>query len=452
MRKLGKFFRLIQNEYIKILKKISTWIMLVLILVVCVGYFGISKIAEYEINNSMYAMTDEDYAEQLQSDLAYAKETKYEGWEADAGEYQFCLDHEIYRYDWRRQAVNAAFHDVTDADAAESLKKAAIDGDWKTYFQYNLDALPDGSQEDESAWLMQYCIDHDIAPDENDKTYQLAEKLSSAKAELAGYERQKENGASVDAAKYQDAKDHVQLYTYRLEHNILLDVSENQDWFNTGVLNFWTVFGSSYRVLTFVGILMIMICGAIVSSEFSQGTIKFLLINPVKRWKILAAKYLTAISFGYGMLLLTYLISALGSMLLYGTGQLDAQYLYVSAGAVKSMSGFVYILRNYMLSSVNILVMSTLAFAISSLVRNTALSVGIGMGAMLGGNLVVTILSAFRLDWARFLIFSNTDLVAIAQGDSPFMGHTVGFALCILGIHLFIFLLTAWDGFVRREV
>ena len=97
MHKLGKFFRLIQNEYIKILKKISTWIMLVLILVVCVGYFGISKIAEYEINNSMYAMTDEDYAEQLQSDLAYAKETKYEGWEADAGEYQFYLDHEIYR-------------------------------------------------------------------------------------------------------------------------------------------------------------------------------------------------------------------------------------------------------------------------------------------------------------------------------------------------------------------
>ena len=152
------------------------------------------------------------------------------------------------------------------------------------------------------------------------------------------------------------------------------------------------------------------------------------------------------------MLLLTYLLSGLGSMLLFGTDNLGAQYFYVSSGTVKSMPGFVYILRNYMLSSVNILVMSSLAFAISSLVRNTALSVGIGMGAMLGGSLIVTILSAFRLDWARFLIFSNTDLIAISQGNSAFMGQTVGFALCVLGVHLFIFLLTAWDGFVRREV
>lgn len=450
MRKLGKFIRLVQNEYIKILKKVSTWIMLILILVVCVGYFGVSKIAEYQVKNNRYEMSEQDWKEQLNSNLTYAKETKYEGWEADVAEYQFCLDHEIFQYDWRRTAVTAVFHEVQDAAVAESLKTAIINEDWKAYFQYMLDAAPEGTEED--GWLYQYCIDHNLKPDREDATYRLAAQLSTAKAELASMEQQKENGVSVDANKYQKLKDNVQLYTYRLDHSITFDVSENTGWFNSGTLNFWTVFSDSYRVLTFVGILMIMVCGAIVSSEFSQGTIKFLLINPAKRWKILAAKYVTAITFGYCMLLLTYLLSGLGSMLLFGTDNLGAQYFYVSSGAVKSMPGFVYILRNYMLSSVNILVMSSLAFAISSLVRNTALSVGIGMGAMLGGSLIVTILSAFRLDWARFLIFSNTDLIAISQGNSAFMGQTVGFALCVLGVHLFIFLLTAWDGFVRREV
>ena len=112
MRKLGKFIRLVQNEYIKILKKVSTWIMLILILVVCVGYFGVSKIAEYQVKNNSYEMSEQDCKEQLNSNLTYAKETKYEGWEADVAEYQFCLDHEIFQYDWRRTAVTAVFHEV----------------------------------------------------------------------------------------------------------------------------------------------------------------------------------------------------------------------------------------------------------------------------------------------------------------------------------------------------
>ena len=86
MRKLGKFIRLVQNEYIKILKKVSTWIMLILILVVCVGYFGVSKIAEYQVKNNRYEMSEQDRKEQLNSNLTYAKETKYEGWEADVAD------------------------------------------------------------------------------------------------------------------------------------------------------------------------------------------------------------------------------------------------------------------------------------------------------------------------------------------------------------------------------
>lgn len=449
MLKLGKFLRLVQNEYIKILKKSSTWIMLVLILTVCIGYFAISKVAEYEVESYTYEETDEEYRDQLNSDLIRVKEAKNEGWENEAAMYQFCLDHEIYGLCWEHMAVAAAFHEAEGADA-EALKQAVIDGNWKVYYQYLLDH--DAGADVGDSWLYRYCIDHDLKPDYQDKTYTLAVTLGRTKSEIAKMEQQKESGVAVDAAKLQELQDEALVYTYRLDHNIPFDVSENTGWFNSSVLNFWTVFSDSYRVLTFAGILMIMVCGAIVSSEFSQGTIKFLLINPVKRWKILAAKYVTAVTFGYCMLLLTYLIAGIGSMLLFGADNLGAQYYYVSSGTVKSMSGFVFILRNYMLSSVNLLVMSTLAFAISSLVRNTALSVGIGMGAMLGGNLLVSILAAFRMDWARFLLFSNTDLIGISQGDAPFMGQTVGFALCVLGVHMFIFLLTAWDGFVRREV
>ena len=96
--------------------------------------------------------------------------------------------------------------------------------------------------------------------------------------------------------------------------------------------------------------------------------------------------------------------------------------------------------------------MASLAFALSSLVRSAALAIGVGMFAMLGGNIVISVMSLLKLDWGRFLIFSNTDLLTIINGNAPFMGQTVGFAVGVIVVHIFTFLLIAWDGFIRREV
>ena len=106
----------------------------------------------------------------------------------------------------------------------------------------------------------------------------------------------------------------------------------------------------------------------------------------------------------------------------------------------------------YLIGSVNLIVMGTLAFAISSLMRNSAVAIGISVFAMLAGNTMVTFLGTIlQQDWARFFIFANTDLNAIMTGTSIFPNMTVGFSLCVIAVHMVIFFLTAWDGFMRRE-
>jgi len=40
----------------------------------------------------------------------------------------------------------------------------------------------------------------------------------------------------------------------------------------------------------------------------------------------------------------------------------------------------------------------------------------------------------------------------IINNQTPFLGHTVGFALIVTAVYMVVFLLTAWDAFVRRDV
>ena len=53
--RLGKFINLVKNEYIKLMLKKSTWIMLILLLIGCIGYPFVVKFAEYQISGDDYS-------------------------------------------------------------------------------------------------------------------------------------------------------------------------------------------------------------------------------------------------------------------------------------------------------------------------------------------------------------------------------------------------------------
>jgi ABC-2 type transport system permease protein len=151
------------------------------------------------------------------------------------------------------------------------------------------------------------------------------------------------------------------------------------------------------------------------------------------------------------MLVLAYIVSALFTALFFGMPE-KAAALSVSDGVVKIVPAFLHVAKRYLLNSVNIIVMASLAFAISSLIRSSALAIGISMFTMFCGNIVNIIMSQAGLDWGRFLIFANTNLGSIVEGQSSYANHSPTFALIVIAVHMFIFLLTAWDGFIRREV
>ena len=90
--RLGKLINLIKNEYIKISLKKSTWIMLIILLIGCIGYPFAVKFAEYQLVGDNYSDSEEYSIDDYKEQIAYLKDVKTEGWE----NVLLCIQYKIY--------------------------------------------------------------------------------------------------------------------------------------------------------------------------------------------------------------------------------------------------------------------------------------------------------------------------------------------------------------------
>lgn len=440
---MARFFRLVKNEYIKVFKKLSTKIMIVLIIICALGLSGIALFAKHNMESNNYSSYDAtgDY----QQNIDWLKDTN--GDPNEIAMWQYLIDNDIDSDDWRYDVLSAMFADGTGD--MSGIKKYLDDNDWRGFCQYRLDneILTEGEK-----WEYQYRLDKDISFDKsNEKKNDLIMTVANAKNTIATMGDAKSDGQNSRAK----LEDNIKLALYQLDNDKLDNTANQMSLFETSEpeqITFWTVFLTSTSLVTVVALLAIVIAGGIVSSEFSQGTVKFLLINPVKRWKILMSKYFTVITVGYIMLCILFAVMIPITGLMLGFDGFSTPYIYVSGDDVKEMPILLYAAEQYLMKSVEMVVMSTLAFAISSLVRSTALAIGVSVFTMCIGSTVTQLLGQFGQDWARFLVFANTDLASISKGYSIFAQHSLTFAVGVLIAHMVVFLLTAWDGFTKRSV
>lgn len=359
-----------------------------------------------------------------------------------------------------------------------AAEKAVKDNDMTAWYNYLLDreeaekpsdtAAPDYAMQSElhelNVWLLTYLRDNQVyygyqgmsgdwvryeAGELYDQRFYDACRILSLKRTVIFY-----NYGLESASSYNSAVNELTLRDYIAQNNVEFNVADHAGGSLESLIdiNMWSVFYFTSMAITFVGLLVIVVAAMSVSSEFSNGTIKFLLINPVKRWKILVSKYFTVISIGYIMIAVMFLLSLISSMLLFDGSLITADYIIAKGGEVSVTSGLLFMLKTYLLSSAQVVVMSTMAFAVSVLMKSSAFAIGISMLGMFAGKTVILILSMLHQDWARYLIFSNLDLAAIARGQGSFMYQTTGSALAVIAVHMALLWLIAWDGFTRREV
>ena len=505
-------FRLIKNEMTKLSKRKSIWAMLIVTVIIAFGtavlYNHNNKTdlggdGEYQITQWQKEVKDLErfYA------MDHYKDGKYADTSVRAMQYrnrskmlEYLLDNGYSPYDWRytsgiiEKMFNCKLYmeqnfSYEENKAEHDRLEALIEADnWKDYYKEiaeeqlarYLRVYPMASDAvEEAVWFeYNYRTENGYKPGAELWRDNLISAVASAKLSLAYLEQQeyaintpgyvspslgdstmeKPKLTSIEEVEVNRAAtlDKLAAATYRLQNSVKADVGEvfgEESVVATGKRSlFWESFAASHTYIIGVGALVIIIAGLIVASEFSSGTIKFLLVSPVKRWKIVTSKYIVVLLLSLTLTLLMYVSSIAASLSVFGSFGFDDVIVRVENGKAWGVSPFLNVLSGYGWAFIEVVVVATMAFALSALMRSTAVSIGVGLLAYLSGTALVELFSSMGIDFGRYILFANLDLPAIMSRMSIFPNQTLEEAIINIVAHMAVFLLTAWDGFVRREI
>ncbi|MEW9049513.1 MAG: ABC transporter permease [Neobacillus sp.] len=236
-------------------------------------------------------------------------------------------------------------------------------------------------------------------------------------------------------------KQQIAINEYRIEN----DIPFREKY------NVWTFVKESSELIILAGVFTIIVSSGIVASEFNWGTIKLLLIRPINRTKILLSKYITVLLFALFMLIVLFGFSALVGVILFGAPANPLPYLNYVDGKVVEQNIVVHLFIHYGLSSVEMIMLATMAFMISSVFRSGSIAIGLSLFLMFTGSTFTAIIS-LRYDWAKYSLFANTNLVQYVEGAPLVEGMTMSFSLIVLLIYFLIFQLLAFLVFKKRDV
>ncbi|MDU0203643.1 ABC transporter permease [Paenibacillus sp. MAH-36] len=264
-------------------------------------------------------------------------------------------------------------------------------------------------------------------------------KVSAAET-IEHNKKELENNDLPDKFK-QQMKEEIALQQYMLDHNY--PPTDNTLW------------GGAIRasgIIIVVTLFTVIIAGDMVAGEFTWGTIKLLLIRPASRAKILLSKYLTTLLFAVTLLIVLFVTALIVNGFLYGFQNLGLPQLKVDAeGQVHEGSMLVFTLATYGLKLIELVMIVTLAFMISTVFRSSSLAIGLSIFIMFAGQIITMLL--LRYSWGKYFLFANTDLTPYLKGQPPLAeGMTLGFSIVVLVVYFLLFILLSWEIFRRRDV
>lgn len=267
--------------------------------------------------------------------------------------------------------------------------------------------------------------------------------------QVSDYESRLKNAYIPD-----DRKKNYQLKIEQAKYYLNHDINPAAPGTSTFVRNFMDL-----SVSLLIPLLVVTLSADMVSAEWGEGTIKLLLTRPIKRWKILAAKYAALSMFVSLTILAVFLVATIIGGFFFGwsgwnmpvptgfsfvNGQLDASTAY-------QVPQWQFILRSYGLGWLVSLVVATITFTISVLVRHTAATMGIMLAALIGGNILAELASSWTA--AKYLFMVNLQITGYLSGSvPPIEGMSLPFSFTVLTVWGAAALITGFAVFTKRDV
>lgn len=461
---------LIKNEIIKIFKKKSIYVMLIVTFAFTILTNVIYKYI-YNMNGDYFSEGYIEVLEEQQKSLnpdnpeevsiyinnktdldTYNLAKQYD---KDSWQYEIILNYgRNYISDLNYTTYQDKNSDrITEAqEKYDEFLKRINEGNWRTFAEEELNNMKKNialSEEDFTTKVqlesLQMRLDYNIEYGNNYKNAALS-RYSSNKMQVVDYEQNTENRKYREQKSYQEAKEDMEKALYVIKND--KDILNNSNLRGTLLDMF-----SEYEL--FIIITVVLIAGAIVSEEFNKGTIKLLLVKPYRRTKILFAKFIVV------MLTIIFIMFAVGIMqfivggIFFGFDSLSipaVEYNH-NTGSIVEMNLVQGMLLNALGRLPIYILIGTLAFAISAIFTNTAVAITISILGYMASQIINQLAFSFDIAWLKYFITPNWELSQFFYGRLPNMqGTSLLFAITLCIGYFLIMIIPAFMTFKKKNI
>lgn len=207
-------------------------------------------------------------------------------------------------------------------------------------------------------------------------------------------------------------------YKYLLNNNLVDSEVANMFSFNTASSNNVNAFDYMFFTLEIASILIIaftVILGAgMIAKEYSEGTIKLLVMRPFRRNKIIMAKILATMFLAFIFVIVSTIITLITGCIIYGISFPTMLVVFNSSVAFTLPIWLVFIIYLVCLM-IKIWIFALLAIAISTIFKSYIAAVCISAGIYIL-NIVLTFVSN-GANWLKYNIFANLDIFKYFGGS-----------------------------------
>ncbi len=240
-----------------------------------------------------------------------------------------------------------------------------------------------------------YCIDN-LASQLRD--------ISDCERSLAeGIDYSRHLPRALSPQRESDIKDQLAILRYNLDHDLISSFYD-RDHGESVYLGSWML------VLFILAVHVGIVAASLISSEIESGSIKLLIIAPVKRWRIYAAKYLALVTTIVTLSLFSWAWLQILHLVIHGAHNMPAT-VAARHGSAYLLPFVVRNLLDTVCFALKLLFYGSFAMMVSGLLRRTAVSVGIAVGVAFL-DFIATFVS-YNLGWQywfQVMPFINLDL------------------------------------------
>ena len=481
--------KLIKNELIKLFKKKSIYIALIVVL----GFMIFSNIMTKNTNNVLYSQYY--YSGQT---LTFLQE-ELEGLDPEkASDMEMYIDikSQIELYElmgeyengsWQQEIISenlsgyfkekcmyeyGAKKDSQKAQEAQNkideIKQKLDSDDWKYFAQLELQqateklanieeqikntedkkALLSLNQEKENALIdktiAEYRINKNIKYGQDYLNQALDDYKYSAQ-QILRYENSEKELTYDEKKAYNSTLEIRESSKYMIENKVDLNkmnLNKNLEYFfdNYGI---------------FAIAIIIMIAGTIMSEEFNKGTIKLLLVKPYSRTKILLSKFITVMLMVIFVVLIMGIMQLLVGGVVFGFDSLSEPVVAYNfnTNSLQEINVFVYFLTQFLAQLPIFILLATLAFALGTIFTNSALAITISLLGYIAANIINQLAISYNIKFLEYFVTMNWDLSQYLFGNLPNMeGMTMTFSIITCIAYFLIMIISTWIIFKKKNI